>query len=136
MSIQNRLETNRARSSRYPRIFTNAKTGERKTVKNSDMDYIERVKQYINLKGVTNRPDLNIRLTKAGLFGKHRQYKQMNIISKELNLAIRGTPTKHKKYWHEIYYRKTYTQIIYRDIKTGRFITKPKPKKKRRKKYE
>jgi len=122
----------RNRGDRYPRTFT-SKTGNRITVKNSEMDYIERVKEQVNLKGVTNRPDLNIRLAKAGLFGKYRQYKQMNIIAKDLNLTVRGKPVEHKKYWRETYYRKTYQQVIYRDKKTGRFIVKPKPKKKRRK---
>ena len=119
--------------SRYPRTIIR-KTGDRITVKNSEMDYLERVKQYVNLKDVTNRSDLNIRLSKSGLLGTHRQYKQINIMSKHLNLSVRGTPKKHKIYTREIYYRKTYQQIIYRNNKTGRFMKKPKPKKRSKKK--
>lgn len=90
------------------------------------MDYLERVKQYVNLKDITSRDDLNVRLTKEGLLGKHRQYRQINIISKELDLSVRGKKDDLGKYTKQTFYRKTYNFTIYRDKKTGRFMKKPK----------
>lgn len=130
MPTQNRLEINRSRISRYPRTWINAKTGARKTVENSDMDYLERVKQYVNLKEITNREDLNIRLVKEGLLGTHRQYKQLNILAKEIGLSIRGTPKELNGHTEQTFYKDKTSRVIYRDKKTGKFIIKPKRRKK------
>ena len=120
----------RSRSGRYPRTWLHEKTGQFITVKNSDMDYIERVKQYVDLKGVTNREDLIGRLSKKShLLGSHRQYKQINILAKHLNLTVRGKVDVLDSYTMQTMYTKNRKYTIYRDKKTGRFIKKPKEKK-------
>lgn len=92
----------------------------------SEIEYYERVKKYVNLKGITTRHDLTIRLQKAGMLGKVRQYKQLNIVSRELNLTMRGKPEEFKYYKKQTFYKGKTARIVYRDKKTGRFIKKPK----------
>lgn len=126
MPSQNRKEQGRNRDSRYPRMFTNINTGRTVKVDNSDMDYLERVKQYINLEGIKTRGELTQRLMEKQLLGKHRQYKQINIVSDELNLSVRGKVETHTKHTQQKFYKGTKSRVIYRDKKTGRFMKKPK----------
>ena len=50
------------------------------------MEYLNRVKGYIDLSKVKTKSDLEIRLSRQGLLGKVRQYKQLNILTEELGL--------------------------------------------------
>jgi len=89
----------------------------------SEIDYINRVKKYIKLEEVKTRSDLSIQMSKAGLLGKYRQTRQLNIISDEIDfkrfevrepiriskVTSKQTITRYKK-----------PVIIYRDNK-GRF---------------
>lgn len=50
------------------------------------MEYLNRVKGYIDLDKVKTKSDLEIRLSRRGLLGKVRQYKQLNILTEELGL--------------------------------------------------
>jgi len=89
----------------------------------SEIDYINRVKEYIDLDKVKTRSDLSIQMSKAGLLGKYRQTRQLNIISDEIDfkrfevreqiriskVTSKQTITRYKK-----------PVIIYRDNK-GRF---------------
>lgn len=77
-----RIEYKRDRTSRYPR--TSNVDGETIYAKTSEMDYLKRVKKKINLSGIKNKTDLEIRLSREGLLGNVRQYKQLNILAEEL----------------------------------------------------
>ena len=50
------------------------------------MEYLNRVKGYIDLSKVKTKSDLEIRLSRMGLLGKVRQYKQLNILTEELGI--------------------------------------------------
>jgi len=87
------------------------------------MEYLKRVKEYIDLSKVKTKSDLEIRLSRQGLLGKVRQYKQLNIITEELGLervvtgeAIRISKVTTKQTITR--YKKPVT--VYRDNK-GRF---------------
>ena len=90
----------------------------------SELEYYERVKKYVDLTGINTRGELTVVLQKAGLLGKVRTYKQINIIADELLLSVRGKPKEYKKYTTQTFYRGKKSRIIYRDKKTGRFIKK------------
>ena len=91
----------------------------------SEMEYYERVKEYVNLEGVKTRADLEIRLHKAGMLGKVRTYRQLNIVARELELTLKGKPEEFKTYIAEPYYKGEKKTVKYRDKNTGRFIKKP-----------
>jgi hypothetical protein len=90
----------------------------------SEIEYYERVKQYVDLRGIKTRNDLEIRLQKAGMLGKVRTYKQMNIVARELDLTMRGKPEEFNSYTKQTLYKGKKSKVIYRDKKTGKFIKK------------
>lgn len=91
----------------------------------SEMEYYERVKTYVNLEGVKTRKDLYIRLSKAKMLGKVRTHKQMNIVSRELDLTLPSKPIPHNTYLEQDFYKGKTKTTRYRDKKTGKFIKKP-----------
>jgi len=51
----------------------------------SEIDYINRVKKYIDITKIKSRTDLSIEMSKAGLLGKYKQTRQLNIIADEID---------------------------------------------------
>lgn len=87
------------------------------------MEYLNRVKGYIDLDKVKTKSDLEIQLSRRGLLGKVRQYKQINIITEELGLERIETGEQIKI--SKVTSKQTITRYkkpitVYRDNK-GRF---------------
>lgn len=87
------------------------------------MEYLSRVKGYIDLSKVKTKSDLEIRLSRYGLLGKVRQYKQLNILTEEL--GIERVETGEQIYISKVTSKQTIVRYkkqitVYRDSK-GRF---------------
>jgi len=88
------------------------------------MEYLQRVKGYIDLTKIKSKSDLEIQLSKKGLLGKKRQYKQINIIAEDLGFerVKTGEPIAIKQdVYKQSFKVKEKWKTVYRDNK-GRFI--------------
>lgn len=89
----------------------------------SEIEYLNRVKKYIDLSNIKSKSDLEVQLHKGGLLGKNKQFKQLNIIVDELGFE---TIEKTEHIWiTDKTAKQTITRynnpvIVYRD-KKGRF---------------
>lgn len=66
------------------------------TKTDSEIEYINRVKKYIDIDKIKSRSDLTIEMGKAGLLGKYKQTRQLNIISDEIDFK-RFVPKELKR---------------------------------------
>lgn len=88
------------------------------------MEYLNRVKGYIDLAKIKSKSDLEIQLNKKGLLGKVRQYKQINILTDELDFerVKTGEPIAVKEdIYKQSFKVKGKWRTVYRDSK-GRFV--------------